>query len=143
VNSAGNAYVIGVTLSPNFPTTPGAIQRVCNGGSHCAKYEDAFVTKFNTTGSALAYSTYLGGSNYDQGSGIALDGAGNAYLTGFSASPNFPTKNAFQAANAGSLDAFATKIQMLAATTTALSSSLNPSTYDLYRSCHFHHRCAT
>jgi len=129
VDSAGNAYVTGVTNSANFPTTPGAIQRKCNGGSYCAKYGDAFVTKFNPKGSALAYSTYLGGSSYDQGRGIAVDSAGNSYVTGVTDSSNFPTKNAFQATNAGIDDAFVAKIQMLAATTTTLSSSPNPSTH--------------
>jgi hypothetical protein len=127
VDSAGNAYVTGVTNSANFPTTPGAIQRKCNGGSYCAKYGDAFVTKFNPKGSALAYSTYLGGSSYDQARGIAVDSAGNSYVTGATDSSNFPTKNAFQATNAGIDDAFVAKIQMLAATTTTLTSSPNPS----------------
>jgi len=129
VDSAGNAYVTGVTNSANFPTTPGAIQRKCNGGSYCAKYGDAFVTKFNPKGSALAYSTYLGGSSYDQARGIAVDSAGNSYVTGATDSSNFPTKNAFQATIAGIDDAFVAKIQMLAATTTTLSSSPNPSTH--------------
>jgi hypothetical protein len=129
LDGAGNAYVTGATRSPNFPTTPGAIQRTCNGGSYCGKYGDAFVTKFNPTGSALVYSTYLGGSSYDQGNGIAVDSAGNAYVIGSTSSTNFPTKNAFQTSYAGIVDAFVTKIQMLAATTTSLSSSLNPSTY--------------
>ena len=129
VDSAGNAYVTGVTNSANFPTTPGAIQRKCNGGSYCAKYGDAFVTKFNPKGSALAYSTYLGGSSYDQARGIAVDSAGNSYVTGATDSSNFPTKNAFQATNAGIDDAFVAKIQMLAATTTTLTSSPNPSTH--------------
>jgi len=129
VDSAGNSYVTGDTESSNFPTTPGAIQRKCNGGSYCAKYGDAFVTKFNPTGSALVYSAYLGGSSYDGGRGIAVDSAGNSYVTGVTDSSNFPTKNAFQATNAGIDDAFVAKIQMLAATTTTLTSSPNPSTH--------------
>ena len=64
VDSAGNAYVTGATGSTDFPTTPGAFQTTCNGGNYCAKY-DAFVSKLNPTGSALVYSTYLGGNSYE------------------------------------------------------------------------------
>jgi len=76
VDAAGNAYVTGSTNSTNFPTTVGAFQPVFRGGV------DAFVTKLNPTGSALVYSTYLGGSRDDQGSGIAVDVNGYAYVTG-------------------------------------------------------------
>jgi hypothetical protein len=61
VSSAGNAYVTGYTFTTNFPTTPGAVQTVCNGGKECALHGDAFVTEFNVAGSTLVYSTYLGG----------------------------------------------------------------------------------
>ncbi len=71
---------------------------------------DAFATKINAAGSALVYSTYLGGSQYDQGAGIAVDTSGNAYLTGTTRSTNFPTAGPIQAANGGFDDAFATKI---------------------------------
>ena len=67
------------------------------------------MTKFNTAGSALVYSTYLGGSSFDGGLGIAVDSAGNAYVTG-QAGPDFPTANAFQDTNAGNVDAFVTKL---------------------------------
>jgi hypothetical protein len=103
VDSAGNAYVTGFTLSTNFPTV-NPIQPA-NGGS-----EDAFVTKINAAGTALVYSTYLGGSGTDDGFGIAVDSAGNAYVTGFTFSTNFPTVNPIQPANGGSEDAFVTKI---------------------------------
>jgi hypothetical protein len=73
VDSFGNAYVTGYTRSPNFPTTPGAFQTTFGGG-----YGDAFVSKLNAAGSALLYSTYLGGSGEDGGSGIAIDASGNA-----------------------------------------------------------------
>lgn len=85
VDTAGNAYVAGTTASPNFPTTTGALQTTNNGAT------DAFVTKLNATGSALVYSTYLGGSGYEEGFGIAVNPAGNAYVTGLTTSSNFTT----------------------------------------------------
>jgi len=96
VDAAGNAYVAGVTTSVDFPTTAGAFQRVSGGGN------DGFVTKLDSTGSALVFSTYLGGSSNDQGNGIAIDTAGNAYVTGQTQSSNFPTSaGAFQSASGG------------------------------------------
>ena len=77
VDASGNAYVTGHTASSNFPTTAGAYQAVYGGGRY-----DAFVTKLNATGTALVYSTYLGGSGEDDGYGIAVDASGNAYVTG-------------------------------------------------------------
>jgi hypothetical protein len=70
------------------------------------------VSKLNAAGNALVYSTYLGGSNWDYGSGIAVDSSGNAYLTGWTGSTNFPTMNPLQAAiaGAGTNDAFVTKL---------------------------------
>jgi hypothetical protein len=85
VDSAGSAYVTGYTYSQNFPVTAGALQSVLAGGP------DAFVTKLNSAGSALVYSTYLGGSNSDGGNGIAVDSAGSAYVTGYTNSLNLPT----------------------------------------------------
>jgi len=85
-DNAGNAYVVGLTDNTDFPTTPGAIQRSLSGG------EDLFITKLNSTGSALLYSTYLGGS-LDEALGfpsIAVDTSGNAYVTGGTDSRNFP-----------------------------------------------------
>jgi hypothetical protein len=92
VDGSGNAYVTGLTESSNFPTTPGAFQTSFAGG-----LDDAFVTKLNASGSALVYSTYLGGSNFEVGLGIAVDDSGNAYITGESGSTDFPTTaGAFQ-----------------------------------------------
>jgi hypothetical protein len=86
VDRWGNAYITGGTDSSDFPTTSSPFQINFGGG-----YSDAFVSKLNPTGSALVYSTYLGGSNDDGGSGIAVDTAGNAYVTGSTASSDFPT----------------------------------------------------
>jgi len=108
VDSSGNAYVTGETFSSDFPTTSGAFQTVCNGGSGCYDSDDAFVTKINPSGSALVYSTFLGGSNPDAATAIAVDAAGNAYVTGTTLSSNFPTKNSLQPYNGQ--DAFVTKI---------------------------------
>jgi hypothetical protein len=95
---SGNAYVTGMTGSTDFPITAGALQTTCNGGAGCAQYGgDAFVSKLNPTGSALVYSTYLGGSSYDYGGGVAVDSSGKAYVTGYTLSADFPTANPFQA----------------------------------------------
>src|SRR5712692_6105834 len=95
VDSAGNAYITGFTGSTDFPTA-NAIQAAHAGGS-----VDAFVAKLNPAGSGLVYSTYLGGSNSDEGRAIAVDSAGNAYVTGATTSTNFPTAIPFQPANRG------------------------------------------
>jgi hypothetical protein len=105
VDGTGNAYVTGYTTSTNFPTA-NPLQPTYAGGSG-----DAFVAKLNPSGSALVYSTYLGGSGRDYGNSIAVDGSGNAYVTG-PAGPNFPTTaNGFQPAHAGGTDdAFVAKL---------------------------------
>lgn len=104
VDSSGNAYVTGYAASTNFPTTAGAF-RTTSGGA-----EDAFVVKLNAGGTALVYSTYLGGSASDYGNGIAIDSSGNAYVAGRTYSSNFPTVNALQNASGGSSDVFAVKL---------------------------------
>ena len=86
VDADGNAYVTGTTGSTNFPTTFGAVQPTFRGG-----FGDAFVTKLDPGGSAVVYSTYLGGSGREEGSGIALDVHRNAYVTGATRSADFPT----------------------------------------------------
>jgi hypothetical protein len=106
LDSDGNAYVTGSTLSTNFPTA-NAFQGTFAGGF---AFGDAFVTKFNSAGSALVYSTYLGGSGEDNGRAIAVDSAGNAYIAGRTGSGNFPTVNAFQSTYGGVGDAFVTKL---------------------------------
>jgi hypothetical protein len=103
VDASGNAYVTGSTDSTNFPTV-NALQ-ASNAGGY-----DAFVSKFNAAGTALVYSTYLGGLLYDNGFGIAVDASGNAYVTGSTDSTNFPTVNALQASNGGNENAFVSKL---------------------------------
>jgi len=94
VDSSGNAYVVGTTLSRDFPVTPGAAQ-IRFGGADV--FGDAFVVKLDSTGSTLIYGTYLGGSRDDLANTIALDSAGAAYLAGSTRSRDFPvTSGAFQ-----------------------------------------------
>lgn len=105
VDSLGNAYVVGLTTSSNFPTTGGSYQGTRN------QFADVFVSKLNPAGSALVYSTYLGGSGVDEGYDIAVDAGGNAYIVGLTNSDDYPTTvGAFQRMRAGSGDAFVTKL---------------------------------
>lgn len=109
LDGAGEAYVTGSTESPDFPTTNGAFQAnlITGGGT------DAFMTKFKADGTGLIYSTFLGGSGSDFGSSVAVDGSGNAYLTGRTNSTDFPTTaGAFQTNFGGYYDAFVTKLTM-------------------------------
>lgn len=91
LDSSNDSYVTGFTQSTNFPTTVGAFQTALGANSA------AFVTELNATGSALVYSTYLGGSNTNTtpcetcGTSIAVDSLGNAYVAGLTAESNFPT----------------------------------------------------
>ncbi|MDD4905658.1 MAG: SBBP repeat-containing protein, partial [Methylobacter tundripaludum] len=91
IDSKRSVYVTGYTISTNFPTHQ-PLQSVLGDGIGA----DAFVTKLNPTGSALVYSTYLGGGNDDRGFSIAVDLKGNAYVTGITQSGNFPTRNPLQ-----------------------------------------------
>src|SRR5206468_3576407 len=102
VDPSGSAYVTGLTTSTDFPT-------VNPFQGEIAGRRDAFVTKFSPAGNSLVYSTYLGGSDFDQGSGIAVDTSGSAYVSGTTASTDFPTVNPFQGQNAGCWDAFVAK----------------------------------
>jgi len=103
IDSAGNAYIVGSTSSGNFPTLA-PLQTNNQGGG------DAFVTKLNATGSALVYSTYLGGSAADTANDVALDAAGEAFVVGSTASGNFPTVSALQSTLRGPGDAFVAKL---------------------------------
>src|SRR4051794_12317917 len=87
VDGSGNSYVAGTTQSPDFPTTTGAFKRT----GAVSNFPDVFVTKLNPTGTALIYSTFVGGSDLESGNGLAVDSAGNAYVTGTTKSTNFPT----------------------------------------------------
>jgi YVTN family beta-propeller protein len=105
IDSQGRAYVTGSIYSVDFPTTPNAFQPTPPG------YPDAFVAKLNAAGSALAYSSYLGGNFGEAGFAIAADQAGNAYITGSTNSTNFPTTaNAFDTSYNSNQDAFVTKL---------------------------------
>jgi hypothetical protein len=94
VDAAGNVYIVGTTQSVDFPATLGAFRTRLNS---TIGVSDVFVSKLNATGSALIYSTYIGGTGFDFGRAIAVDAAGNAYITGQTGSSNFPTTGgAFQ-----------------------------------------------
>jgi hypothetical protein len=112
VDTKGNAYVTGVTDSPDFPLKFPIRPALTGIPSPIFGLRpfDAFVAKLNTDGSALVYSTYLGGDTYDEGIAIAVDSAGSAYITGFTDSTNFPTVNALQTNLAGATDAFVAKL---------------------------------
>ena len=110
VDGTGRATVTGVTLSSNFPTTPGAFDPSYNGGEN---YGDAFVARLNAADSQLEYATYLGGSSDDYSDSIAVDGTGRAIVTGFTYSSDFPTTpGAFDVNLNGGTDAFVTKLAM-------------------------------
>jgi len=112
LDAANNAYVTGWTASGDFPVV-NALQ-AHPGGNACAAppCQHAFVTKLTASSSAFLYSTYLGGSNTDVGFGVAVDGTGTAYVTGYTYSSDFPiTPNAPQTAlPAGASDTFVTRI---------------------------------
>jgi hypothetical protein len=111
VDAAGNAYVVGLTASSDFPASPLPPTGAINGN-------DVFVVKFDPSGATLLYAIYLGGSGTDGGFAsfgrdptLAIDTAGNVYITGTTNSPDFPTVNQFQSNPDGViLDAFMAKI---------------------------------
>ncbi len=103
LGAGGEAYVTGSTLSPNFPTK-NPYQATLSRG------ENVFVSKLSSDGSALIYSTYLGGNEEDHGHGIALGTGNEVYVAGDTSSPNFPTKNPYQASLTGNQNAFVSKL---------------------------------
>ena len=103
VDSAGNTYVTGPTGSTNFPLQD-PLQPNYGGDT------DLFVTKLNPAGTALVYSTYLGGAGFDISWGLAVDAEGSAYLAGWTSSDDFPTANAYQQTRAGGEDVIVAKI---------------------------------
>jgi len=105
LDSWGCVYVTGNTNSTDFPTTPDAVQPSFGGGEG-----DGFVTRLNATGSALLYSTYLGGTSQDHSHSIAVDSWGYTYLAGFTDSSDFPVAAALQPSLAGGSDAFVAKL---------------------------------
>lgn len=105
VDRAGSAYVAGQTNSLDFP-----LQHPIQGADGGGGLDDAFVTKLTPDGTALVYSTYLGGNGEEYSKGIALDTAGHAYVTGHTGSTNFPTSNPFDPTLGGFYDAFVTKL---------------------------------
>jgi hypothetical protein len=111
VDGSGNVYVTGWTNSTDFPVTPGAFDTTYNAGA-ADWYHDAFVTKLNSSGTALLYSTYLGGKYNDSAyAGIVVDSNKNAYVAGYTSSSNFPTTSgAFRTSLSGHGDAFITKL---------------------------------
>ena len=113
IDKAGNAYAVGQTDSAAFPAS---VQLGPGGGL------DVFIAKLNAQGDQLLYATKLGGDTTDRAFGVEVDGVGQAYLTGFTNSTNFPTANPFQAATGGSADAFIAKLN-------AAGSALEYSTY--------------
>ena len=104
VDASGSAYLTGGTKSQGFPITGSGFQTTRSGDT------DGYLMKLNATGTALMYSTYIGGSGTDRGSGVAIDSNGNAYVAGYTSAPDFPTENAFQNSFGGSFDAFVAKI---------------------------------
>ena len=102
VDSAGNAYLAGATMSTDFPTV-NAVQTSLKSSPANAYNVDAFAAKLSPDGTKLLYSTYLGGTNPDAALSVAVDATGNAYLTGYTASSNFPVSSgAFQPVFGGS-----------------------------------------
>lgn len=109
VDPEGNAYVTGTAFSTNFPITPNPIQTSNNAAAGFGS--NAFIAKLNPSGTSLIYSTYLGGSVSDSGAAIAVDAAGDAYVTGSGCQNNFPvTAGAFQTPNAVASSAFVSEL---------------------------------
>ncbi|MCK5561676.1 MAG: SBBP repeat-containing protein [Thermoplasmata archaeon] len=130
IDSNGNAYVTGFTDSSDFPTTPGANDTTFNGGW------DVFVLKLNPSGSSLSYSTFIGGSGDDFGNSIriALDSTGNAYVTGYTTSSDFPTTpGANDTSYNGNWDGFVLKINLTSNNTSPFGMDLMISEPDVYR----------
>ncbi len=108
VDGAGNTYIVGETFSQNFPVSQGVVQPTC--GSCVSNQGDVFVTKLNAAGTAQLYSTFLGGNGNDQPAAIAVDASGNALITGFTGSTDFPSKNPISSGQPGYEDGFVTSL---------------------------------
>ena len=107
LDTAGYAYITGMAGSADFPITAGALQTSFNGGG-----EDGFVAKLSRDGGSLIYSTFLGGTGWDECDGITINGAGNAYVTGYTSSSDFPTTpgSLKQTGPGGTHDGFVVKL---------------------------------
>jgi hypothetical protein len=117
IDNLGNTYITGCTWSEDFPTTSGAVDETYHGRG------DAFITKLQSQGHELEYSTFLGGSDYDLGYGIAVDGEGNAYVMGHTRSFDFlTTPGALDTSLDGDSDAFVVRLN-------PMGSDLGYSTY--------------
>ncbi|HUU12541.1 MAG TPA: choice-of-anchor D domain-containing protein [Terriglobia bacterium] len=113
VDAAGSAYVVGYTNSTDFPLSNPAQAAgggTCGSGLDVYPCPDVFIAKLNAAGTALVYSTYIGGSGEDYGMGIAVDASGNAYVTGYTNSADFPLTDPLQSSMGGGYDAFALKL---------------------------------
>jgi len=108
IDSNGNVYVTGSTVSADFPVAGAVFQPAYGGGN-----ADAFVTKLDPAGTNILYSSFLGGSNTESGNGIAIDSIGSAYVTGQTCSLDFPLTNPEQASSGGNCDAFVSKVSVL------------------------------
>lgn len=115
VDEEGNAYIVGTTVSSNFPITPDSSQSSVNGvfqsrlaGFVTASY-DAFVTKLNPEGTSIVYSTFLGGSYGDNATSVVVNASGEAHLVGETSSPDFPLATPMQSTRRGEQDVFFTK----------------------------------
>lgn len=109
VDSNGAVYLTGYTYSKDFPVNKFHDESL-------SRIRDAFLTKIDSSGTALAYSTYLGGNSSDYGKGIAVDRWGSGYITGYTSSNDFPTRNAFSQILSGKDDAFVTKFNATGST---------------------------
>ena len=104
VDSGNNAFVTGYTTSPDFPTKSAYCDNLVG-------VKDVFILKLNSTGNGLIFSTYIGGTNEEQGTEIAIDDLGNSYVTGFTESSNFPVKDALYSSHkGGTKDCFVMKL---------------------------------
>jgi hypothetical protein len=124
LDAANRVCVTGFTHSSDFPATPGAFDFTANG------WYDVFVARLNAAGSGLDYATYIGGADYDEGYGIAIDDAGHAYVAGYTSSSNYPTTaGAYDVGFNSSYDAFVTKVSP-AGSSLVYSTFLGGSSYD-------------
>ncbi len=130
VDAEKNIYVVGITGSYSFPTTPNALQPVIQPFSST----NGFLTKFDPQGSSMQYSTYLMGNNVDEPGDVAVDDDNNIYVAGATASTNFPLLNAYQPYNAGIFDGFLTKFHW---TPPAPGMPADPGAYTLAYSTYF------